>query len=61
MRRRLGWSFWLALGWITLILAAAATADLLPLPRYDETLVGPPQAAPARTTRSAPTASAGTC
>ncbi|GIH73856.1 dipeptide/oligopeptide/nickel ABC transporter permease/ATP-binding protein [Planobispora longispora] len=46
MRRRLGWSFWLALGWITLILAAAATADLLPLPRYDETLVGPPQAGP---------------
>ncbi|GII03337.1 dipeptide/oligopeptide/nickel ABC transporter permease/ATP-binding protein [Planobispora takensis] len=46
MRRRLGKGFWIASGWIGLVLAAAVLADLLPLPGYDETLVGPPQAGP---------------
>ncbi|GAA3820614.1 dipeptide/oligopeptide/nickel ABC transporter permease/ATP-binding protein [Sphaerisporangium flaviroseum] len=46
MRRRLGPVFWIAAAWITLVLAAAVLADLLPLPRFDETLAGPPQAGP---------------
>jgi peptide/nickel transport system permease protein len=44
--RRLGWSFWLSVGWVGLVLLAAVFADLLPLPRYDETLAGPPQSGP---------------
>ncbi|MGI5269453.1 dipeptide/oligopeptide/nickel ABC transporter permease/ATP-binding protein [Nonomuraea sp. CA-218870] len=46
MRRRLGPVFWLATGWIGLVVAAAALADLLPLAGYDETLVGPPRSGP---------------
>ncbi|MEV0313459.1 dipeptide/oligopeptide/nickel ABC transporter permease/ATP-binding protein [Nonomuraea fuscirosea] len=46
MRRRQGLGFWLALGWIGLILLAALLADLLPFARYDETLAGPPQSGP---------------
>ncbi|SEG61533.1 peptide/nickel transport system permease protein [Nonomuraea solani] len=46
MRRRLGWGFWLATGWIGLVLLAALLADVLPFPRYDETLSGPPQSGP---------------
>ncbi|GAA0827342.1 dipeptide/oligopeptide/nickel ABC transporter permease/ATP-binding protein [Streptosporangium amethystogenes subsp. fukuiense] len=46
MPRRLGWGFWLSAAWIALVLGAALAADLLPLPRYDETLAGPPQAGP---------------
>ncbi|MFC4060108.1 dipeptide/oligopeptide/nickel ABC transporter permease/ATP-binding protein [Planomonospora corallina] len=46
MRRRPGWGLALAAGWLALVLAAALTADLLPLPRYDETLAGPPQSGP---------------
>ncbi|MEV4172339.1 oligopeptide/dipeptide ABC transporter ATP-binding protein [Nonomuraea sp. NPDC049709] len=46
MRRRLGLGFWLAIGWIGLVLLAALLADLLPFPRYDETLAGPPQSGP---------------
>ncbi|MEV0622386.1 dipeptide/oligopeptide/nickel ABC transporter permease/ATP-binding protein [Nonomuraea sp. NPDC050404] len=46
MRRRLGLGFWLAAGWIGLILLAALLADLLPFARYDETLAGPPQSGP---------------
>ena len=44
--RRLGWGFWLAVAWIVLIVGAALTADLLPLPNYATTLTGPPQAGP---------------
>ncbi|MGW0804825.1 dipeptide/oligopeptide/nickel ABC transporter permease/ATP-binding protein [Nonomuraea sp. NPDC002799] len=46
MRRRFGPGFWIAIGWIGLILAAALLADLLPFARYDETLAGPPQSGP---------------
>ncbi|MFC5834088.1 dipeptide/oligopeptide/nickel ABC transporter permease/ATP-binding protein [Nonomuraea insulae] len=46
MRRRLGLGFWLAAGWIGLILLAALLADVLPIGRYDETLAGPPQSGP---------------
>jgi peptide/nickel transport system permease protein len=46
MRNRLGPAFWIAVAWIAIVLAAALLADVLPLPRYDETLVGPPQAGP---------------
>ncbi|GAA1628584.1 dipeptide/oligopeptide/nickel ABC transporter permease/ATP-binding protein [Nonomuraea maheshkhaliensis] len=46
MRRRAGLGFWLAAGWIGLILLAALLADLLPFARYDETLAGPPQSGP---------------
>ncbi|MEV0390588.1 dipeptide/oligopeptide/nickel ABC transporter permease/ATP-binding protein [Nonomuraea sp. NPDC050643] len=46
MRRRLGLTFWLATGWIGLVLLAALLADLLPFARYDETLAGPPQSGP---------------
>ncbi|MCG5212783.1 dipeptide/oligopeptide/nickel ABC transporter permease/ATP-binding protein [Streptosporangium sp. KLBMP 9127] len=46
MPRRLGWTFWLSAGWIGLLLLAAIFADLLPLPRYDETLAGAPQSGP---------------
>jgi len=42
----MGIGFWLATGWITLVLAAAALADLLPFAGYDETLAGPPQSGP---------------
>ncbi|MEV4080967.1 ABC transporter permease, partial [Nonomuraea fuscirosea] len=49
MRRRQGLGFWLALGWIGLILLAALLADLLPFARYDETLAGPPQSGPSAT------------
>lgn len=45
-RRRLGVAFWMAAAWIILIAAAAVTADLLPLPRYDQTLAGPPRSGP---------------
>ncbi|MEU8800067.1 dipeptide/oligopeptide/nickel ABC transporter permease/ATP-binding protein [Spirillospora sp. NPDC048819] len=45
-RRRLGWGFRLAALWIILVVAAALTADLLPLPDYDATLSGDPRAAP---------------
>src|SRR5215472_9400529 len=30
--RRLGWLFWIAIGWMTLVFAAAIFADMLPLP-----------------------------
>jgi peptide/nickel transport system permease protein len=30
--RRLGWLFWIAIGWMTLVFAVAIFADLLPLP-----------------------------
>ncbi|MGJ6961994.1 dipeptide/oligopeptide/nickel ABC transporter permease/ATP-binding protein [Streptosporangium sp. G11] len=46
MPRRLGRGFWISAAWIALVLAAALAADVLPLPRYDATLVGPPQAGP---------------
>ncbi|NUR88317.1 MAG: dipeptide/oligopeptide/nickel ABC transporter permease/ATP-binding protein [Nonomuraea sp.] len=46
MRRRLGLGFWIAAGWILLVLAGALLADLLPLARYDETLAGPPESGP---------------
>ncbi|WP_049564321.1 dipeptide/oligopeptide/nickel ABC transporter permease/ATP-binding protein [Nonomuraea sp. SBT364] len=46
MRRRLGLGFWIATGWIALVLAAAVLADVLPFARYDETLAGPPQTGP---------------
>ncbi|MEU8364400.1 dipeptide/oligopeptide/nickel ABC transporter permease/ATP-binding protein [Nonomuraea sp. NPDC048882] len=46
MRRRAGLGFWLAVGWIGLILLAALLADLLPFAPYDETLAGPPQSGP---------------
>lgn len=46
MPRRLGRGFWLSAAWIALVLAAALAADVLPLPRYDATLAGPPQAGP---------------
>ncbi|MBF8190050.1 dipeptide/oligopeptide/nickel ABC transporter permease/ATP-binding protein, partial [Nonomuraea sp. K274] len=46
MHRRLGLAFWLAAGWIGLVLLAALLADVLPIARYDETLVGPPQSGP---------------
>ncbi|MEU4406020.1 dipeptide/oligopeptide/nickel ABC transporter permease/ATP-binding protein [Streptosporangium sp. NPDC023963] len=46
MPRRLGRGFWISAAWIALVLAAALAADLLPLPRYDATLAGPPQAGP---------------
>ncbi|GAT64625.1 peptide ABC transporter permease [Planomonospora sphaerica] len=44
--RRLGPAFWLAAGWLALVVAVAAAADLLPLPGYDETLAGPPRSGP---------------
>ncbi|GGL25606.1 dipeptide/oligopeptide/nickel ABC transporter permease/ATP-binding protein [Planomonospora parontospora] len=44
--RRPGPAFWLAAGWLALVVAVAAAADLLPLPRYDETLAGPPRSGP---------------
>ncbi|MEU6790292.1 dipeptide/oligopeptide/nickel ABC transporter permease/ATP-binding protein [Nonomuraea wenchangensis] len=43
---RLGLGFWLATGWILLVLLAALLADALPLARYDETLAGPPRSGP---------------
>ncbi|QYC39066.1 Oligopeptide transport ATP-binding protein OppD [Nonomuraea coxensis DSM 45129] len=43
---RLGLGFWLATGWILLVLLAALLADVLPLARYDETLAGPPRSGP---------------
>ncbi|MFC5820760.1 dipeptide/oligopeptide/nickel ABC transporter permease/ATP-binding protein [Nonomuraea harbinensis] len=46
MRRRFGAGFWIATAWISLVVAAAALADLLPIPGYDETLVGPPRSGP---------------
>ncbi|WP_440067158.1 dipeptide/oligopeptide/nickel ABC transporter permease/ATP-binding protein [Streptosporangium sp. OZ121] len=46
MPRRLGRGFWISAAWIALVLAAALAADVLPLPRYDATLAGPPQAGP---------------
>ncbi|TDD49816.1 dipeptide/oligopeptide/nickel ABC transporter permease/ATP-binding protein [Nonomuraea terrae] len=46
MRRRFGIGFWLAVGWVGVVLLAALLADLLPLYRYDETLAGPPQTGP---------------
>ncbi|NRQ38480.1 dipeptide/oligopeptide/nickel ABC transporter permease/ATP-binding protein [Nonomuraea sp. NN258] len=46
MRSRLGPGFWIATAWIGLVLLAALLADVLPIPRYDETLVGPPQSGP---------------
>ncbi|MGP4023622.1 dipeptide/oligopeptide/nickel ABC transporter permease/ATP-binding protein [Actinomadura sp. 3N407] len=45
-RERLGWGFRLAALWIVLVVAAALTADLLPLPDHDATLSGDPRAAP---------------
>jgi peptide/nickel transport system permease protein len=46
VRRRLGLGFWIAAGWIGLVLLGALLADVLPFPRYDETLAGPPQSGP---------------
>lgn len=45
-RRRLGLGLWLGLGWIALVVGAALTASWLPLPPYDQTLVGPPKMGP---------------
>ena len=45
-RERLGWGFRLAVLWIALVIGAALAADLLPLPDYDATLSGDPQAGP---------------
>ncbi|OLT11601.1 hypothetical protein BJF79_23860 [Actinomadura sp. CNU-125] len=44
--RRLGWGFRLAALWIVLVVGAALTADLLPLPDHDATLSGEPAAGP---------------
>ncbi|NUP78946.1 MAG: dipeptide/oligopeptide/nickel ABC transporter permease/ATP-binding protein [Nonomuraea sp.] len=46
MLRRLGPGFWIAAGWILLVLAGALLADVLPIGRYDETLAGPPESGP---------------
>ncbi|MDH2428992.1 dipeptide/oligopeptide/nickel ABC transporter permease/ATP-binding protein [Sphaerisporangium sp. TRM90804] len=46
MLRRLGPAFWIGSAWIAVVLAAGLLADVLPMPRYDETLAGPPQAGP---------------
>ncbi|QFG20905.1 dipeptide/oligopeptide/nickel ABC transporter permease/ATP-binding protein [Actinomadura sp. WMMB 499] len=44
---RLGWGFRLAVLWIVLVVGAALTADLLPLPDHDATLSGEPGTGPA--------------
>ena len=39
-------SLYLGLGWLVLVVGAAVAADVLPLPAYDETLVGDPLTGP---------------
>lgn len=41
-KRRLGFGFWLAIGWLVLVVALAVLAPVLPLADPDETLNGPP-------------------
>jgi peptide/nickel transport system permease protein len=43
--RRFSPFFWVAAGWVVLVVLLAIFADLLPIPAYDET-VGPPRQAP---------------
>ncbi|RAY10977.1 peptide ABC transporter permease [Actinomadura craniellae] len=45
-RRRFGWGFRLALLWLLLVIGAALTADLLPLPDPGTTLTGEPETGP---------------
>ncbi|MFC5744615.1 dipeptide/oligopeptide/nickel ABC transporter permease/ATP-binding protein [Actinomadura rugatobispora] len=45
-RGRFGWGFRLAALWLVLVAGAALAADLLPLPHYDATLAGEPNAGP---------------
>ncbi|MFI0355422.1 dipeptide/oligopeptide/nickel ABC transporter permease/ATP-binding protein [Actinomadura sp. 9N407] len=44
--RKLGWGFRLAVLWIVLVIGAALTADVLPMPHYDATLSGEPKTGP---------------
>ncbi|MFV2178592.1 dipeptide/oligopeptide/nickel ABC transporter permease/ATP-binding protein [Actinomadura sp. LOL_016] len=46
-RERLGWGFRLAVLWIVIVVGAALTADVLPLPDHDATLSGEPGTGPA--------------
>jgi peptide/nickel transport system permease protein len=41
-KRRLGVGFWMAVGWLVLVIALAVLAPVLPLADPDETLNGPP-------------------
>jgi peptide/nickel transport system permease protein len=41
-KRRLGVAFWIAVGWLVLVVALAILAPVLPLADPDETLNGPP-------------------
>jgi peptide/nickel transport system permease protein len=41
-KRRLGFSFWVAVGWLVLVVALALLAPVLQLPDPDDTLNGPP-------------------
>jgi peptide/nickel transport system permease protein len=41
-KRRLGAGFWIAVGWLVLVIALAVLAPVLPLADPDETLNGPP-------------------
>jgi peptide/nickel transport system permease protein len=40
-KRRLGWGFWISIGWLVLVVALALLAPFLPLAEPDETLNGP--------------------
>src|SRR5437016_2259674 len=46
LRRRWGPVFWLSAGWLVVLVFLAAAADLLPLPSYTATNLGPPGAVP---------------
>ncbi len=44
--KQLGWSFWISVGWLGLVILAAIFANLLPLPSPDTVGVGAPFAGP---------------
>ena len=61
-KRRLGFGFWISVGWLVLVIALALLAPVLPLAPSPTRRSTAPAAAGSRwTTRSAPTTAAATC
>jgi peptide/nickel transport system permease protein len=45
-KKKLGWLFWVCVGWIVLVILLAVFANVLPLRSYRTNLVGPPRLHP---------------